>query len=98
MVQAGNDTRNVTFKERIGMTPSQAMFEEKPEKGVTDFRAFGCRPRLYEDKQHRPKGKHTPRAKKAMYVGFSHNMSACAFYIPDSGGQENQNVQSGQIF
>ena len=29
-------------------------------------------------------GKHTPRAKEAVYVGFTNNMSAWAFYIPES--------------
>ena len=38
---SGKDARNVTFKERIGMSPYQAMYGEK--KAVSDFRAFGCR-------------------------------------------------------
>ena len=42
---AGKDARNVTFKERIGMSPYQAMYGEK--KDVSDFRAFGCRAWVY---------------------------------------------------
>jgi hypothetical protein len=29
------------------------------------------------------KGKHTPRAKEEVYVGFADNMSARAFWIPE---------------
>jgi hypothetical protein len=78
---AGKDARNVTFKERIGMTPYQAMYGEK--KDVSNFRAFGCRAWVYLDKQRREKGKHTQRAKEAVYVGFVPNMSAWAFWIPE---------------
>ena len=78
---AGKDARNVTFKERIGMTPHQAMYGEK--KDVSGYRAFGCRAWVYEDKQRRENGKHTPRAKEAIYVGFVPNMSAWAFWIPE---------------
>ena len=42
---AGKDARNVTYKERIGMSPYQAMFGEK--KDISDFRAFGCRAWVY---------------------------------------------------
>jgi transposase InsO family protein len=38
---AGKDARNVTFKERIGMTQHQAMYGEK--RDVSDFRGFGYR-------------------------------------------------------
>ena len=78
---AGKDARNVTYKEHIGMSPYQAMYGEK--RVVSDFRAFGCRAWVYLDKQRREKGKHTPRAKEATYVGFTDNMSAWAFYIPE---------------
>ena len=56
------------------------MYGEK--KDVSDFRAFSCRAWVYLDKQRREKGKHTPRANEAIYVGFTDNMSAWAFYIP----------------
>ena len=64
------------------MTPHrQAMYGEK--KDVSDYRAFGCRAYVYEDKQRRANGKHTPRAKEAIYVGFVPNMSAWAFWFPE---------------
>ena len=68
---AGKDARNVTFKERIrvGMTPHQAMYGEK--KDVSDYRAFGCRAYVYEDKQRRANRKHTPRARKP-YMSVLH--------------------------
>ncbi len=46
---AGKDARNITFKERIGMTPHQAMYGDK--RDVSDFSAFGCRVWVYLDKQ-----------------------------------------------
>ena len=63
------------------MTPDEDMYGEK--KDVSDFRAFGCRAWVYLDKQRREKGKHTTRAKEAVYVGFADNMSAWAFWIPE---------------
>ncbi len=59
------------------MMPYQAMYGER--RDVSDFRAFGCRALMYLDKQRREKGKHTPRPKEAIYVGFGQNMSAWAF-------------------
>jgi hypothetical protein len=35
------------------------------------------------DKQRLEKGKHTPRAKEEVCVGFADNMSAWAFWIPE---------------
>ncbi len=78
---AGKDASNVTFKERIGMTQYQAMYGEK--KDISNYLAFGCRAWVYLDKQHREKGKHTPRAKEAVYVGFVPNMSAWAFRVQE---------------
>ena len=46
---AGKDARNETFKERIGMSPHQAMYGDK--KDVSDYQAFGCQAYVYEDKQ-----------------------------------------------
>ena len=85
----GKDARNVTFKERIKLTPYQAMYGEK--KDVSDFRAFGCRAWVHLDKQRREKGKHTPRAKEAIFVGLTDNMSAWAFYIPEDRKIMNSN-------
>ncbi len=74
---AGEDTHNVTFKERLCMTQYQAMYGEK--KDGSDNQAFGCRAKVYLDKQHQEKGKHTPKAKEAVYAEFLPNMSARAF-------------------
>ena len=71
---AGKDAQNVTYRDRIGMSPYQAMYGEK--KDVSRFRAFCCRAWVYLDKQRREKGKHTPRAKEAIYVGFNDNDTA----------------------
>ncbi len=76
---AGKDASNVTFKERIGMTPYHAMYGDK--KGDSDYRAFGCRAWVNLDKQRREKEMHTPKAKEAVYVGFLPNMSAWAFWV-----------------
>ena len=89
--KAGKDTRNVTFKERIGRSPYQAMYGEK--KDVSYFRAFGCRAWAYLDKRRREKGMHTPRAKEALYFGFTDNMSARAFYIPE----DRKIMESNQV-
>jgi hypothetical protein len=63
------------------MTPHKVMYGEKLD--VSDFRAFGFRAWVYLDKQCREKGKHSPRAKEAIYVGFANNMSAWALWIPE---------------
>ena len=69
------------------MTQHQAMYGEK--RDVSDFRAFGCRAWVYLDKQRREKGKHTPRAKEEVYVGFANNMSAWALWI-----REDKNIMT----
>ena len=93
---AGKDARNVTFKERIGMTPHQAMHGEK--KHVSDYRVFGCRAYVYEEKQRRANGKHTPRAKEAIYVGFVPKLTdhECVGIL-DPGRQENQDNEPSQV-
>ncbi len=57
---AGEDARYVIFKERVGMTPYQAMYGE--QKDVLDYQAFGCRAWVYLDKP-------TPRERKAHAEG-----------------------------
>ena len=76
---AEKNARNVTFKERIGMTLYQAMYGEK--KVVSDFRAPCGRACAYLDRQCREKGEHTPRAKEAVHVGLADNLSAWAFWV-----------------
>ncbi len=88
------DARHVTFKECIGMPPYQAMYGEKRDD--SDFRAFGCRAWVYLDKQRQEKGKHMPRAKEAVYVGFADNISVWAFWISER--QENYDINSCQVF
>ena len=73
------------------MTPHQAMYGEK--KDVCDYRAFGCQAYVYEDKQRRANGKHTPRAKEAIYVGTEHECVG----ILDPGRQENQDNEPSQV-
>ncbi len=63
------------------MAPCQSMNDEK--RDVSDFRAFGCRAWVYDDKQRREKEKHTPKAREAIYAGFDDNMSAWAFWMPE---------------
>jgi hypothetical protein len=77
----GIDARNATFKARIGTTPHHLMYGQK--KDVSCFQAFGCRAWVYIDPQRRAKGKHTPRAEEAIYVGFAINTSAWPFYVPE---------------
>ncbi len=60
----GKDARNVTFKERIGMTPHQAMYGVRD---VSDFRAIGCRACVYLDKQ-RQKKESTRREPRRQYT------------------------------
>ncbi len=38
---------------------------------------------IFRHKKHLEKGKHTPRAKEKIYVGFDNNLSAWAFWIPE---------------
>jgi hypothetical protein len=75
------DASNATFKARIGTTQHHLMYGQK--KDVSGFRAFGCRAWVYIDQERRAKGKHTPRAEEAIYVGFASNTSAWSFYVPE---------------
>ena len=76
---AGRDARNATYKERIGTTPWRRMHGEM--RDVSKFRAFGCRAWVYLDKERRENGKHTPRAVKAINLGFKTNTSTYCFFI-----------------
>ncbi len=59
---ASKDASNVpvTFKERIGLTPYQAMYVEK--KDASDYRAFRCKAWVYLEQA-------TPRERKAHAEG-----------------------------
>jgi hypothetical protein len=76
----GCEARNVTYKARIGTTPWKLMHAEK--KGVSRFRAFGCRAWVHLNSERREKGKHTPRAIEAIHLGFEPNTSAYSFQAP----------------
>ncbi len=45
-------------------------------KDVSRFSAFGCRAWVYLNVERREKGKHTPRAHGAIYLGFEPDNSA----------------------
>jgi hypothetical protein len=76
---AGFDARNTTFKARIGITQHHLIYGQK--KDVSSFLAFGCRAWVYIDPERLAKGKHTPRAEEAIYVGFAINTSVWSFYV-----------------
>ncbi len=63
------------------MTPHKAMYGEKQD--VSDYLAFGYLAYVYQDKQRRANGKHTPRAKEVVHVGFVPNMSAWASWMQE---------------
>jgi hypothetical protein len=71
---AGKDARNVTYKQRLWQTPHSCIYGEL--KDVSRFRAFGCRAWVYLNAERREKGKYTPRAQEAIYLGFEPNTSA----------------------
>jgi hypothetical protein len=72
---AAKDARNVTYKERIQMTPHMRMYGAKKE--ISRFRAFGYRAYIYLISERKANGKHIPRAFEAINLGFAtdHNMS-----------------------
>ena len=79
--EAGVDARNVTFKERLKETSWTRMYGEP--KDVSRYRPFGCRAWVHLNSDRRDKGKHTPRAQEAIYLGFEPNTSAWSFFIPE---------------
>ena len=64
----GLNSRNATFKRRLGTTPHEKIFGVK--KDVTKFRPFGCRAYIHMDQDRREKGKHVPKAIKGIHLGF----------------------------
>ena len=78
---AAKDARNVTYKERIRMTPYLYMYGTKKDK--SKFRAFGCQAYMYLNEERRGKGKHIPRAVEAGFA-TDHNISGYKLYIPSS--------------
>jgi hypothetical protein len=90
---AGIDASNATFKARIGTTPHHLMYGQK--KDVSCVLAFRCRAWVYIDPQRRAKGKHTPRAEEAIYVGFAINTSAWSFFC--SGKTEDRDHEPSEV-
>jgi hypothetical protein len=78
----GKDARNVTYKQRLGLTPYSCIYGEL--KDVSSFHTFGCRAWVYVNAERREKGKHTSRAQEAIYLGFEPNTRAFLFFIPES--------------
>jgi hypothetical protein len=74
----GIDACNPTFKARVGTTQHHLMYGQK--KDVSGFRAFECRAWVNIDPERQAKGKHTPRAEEAIYVGFAINTSALSVH------------------
>ena len=72
---AAKDARNVTYKERIRMTPYMYMYGRK--KDISKFRAFGCQAYMNLNEERRGKSKHIPRADEAINLGFAtdHNIN-----------------------
>jgi hypothetical protein len=66
---AGIDAHTVKFKVRIGTTQHHLRYGQKND--FSGFLAFGCKAWIYIDPERRAKGKHTPRAEGAIYVGFA---------------------------
>jgi hypothetical protein len=79
---AAKDARNVTYKERIQMTPHMRMYRAK--KDISRFRAFGCQVYMYLNSERRANGKHISRPVEAINLGFAtdHNMSGYKLFIP----------------
>ena len=76
MVSAGNhgmNSRNTTFKRRLGTTPHEKIFGIK--KDVTKFRPFGCRAYMHLNKDQREKGKHVPKAVELIHLGFATDLN-----------------------
>jgi hypothetical protein len=73
--------RNATFKKRIGTTPHEMVFGVK--KDVSKFRPFCCQAYVHLNKERREKGRHAPRAIKAINLGIATdaNTSGYKFYM-----------------
>ena len=77
----GKDARNVTYRQRLESTPYTCMYCEV--KDVSRICTFRCRTWVHLNWERRQKGKHTPRALEAVYLGFEPNTSSWCFFIPE---------------
>ena len=77
----GLNSRNATFKRRLGTTPHEKIFGVK--KDVSKFRPFGCRAYMHLNKDRRGQGAHAPRAVEVIHLGFAtdQNTSGYKFLI-----------------
>ena len=75
------NSRNATFKRRLGTTPHEKIFGVK--KDVSKFRPFGCRAYMHLNKDRRGQGAHAPRAVEVIHLGFAtdQNTSGYKFLI-----------------
>ena len=64
----GLNSRNTTFKRRLGTTPHEKIFGVK--KDVSKFRPFGCRAYMLLNKDRRGQGAHAPRAVEVIHFKF----------------------------
>ena len=82
---ASRDARNATYHERVKTTPYMAVYD-KP-KDVSKFRGFGCRAYMYLNEDRRGNGKHLPRAREGIHLGFASdsNTSGYVIYFPETG-------------
>jgi hypothetical protein len=78
---AWKDASNVAYKKLLGSMPYTCMHGEV--KDFSRFRAFRCRAWVHLNSERREKGKHTPRALDAIYLGFEPNTSSWCFFIPE---------------
>ena len=84
-VNHGMNSRNETFKRRLGTTPHEKVFGVK--KDVSKFRPFGCRAYMHLNKDRREEGKHVPKAVEVIHLDFESdlNTSGYRFLIEGTG-------------
>jgi hypothetical protein len=89
----GKDARNATYCSRISTTPHMKLFGVP--KDVSKFRAFGCECFMYLNKDRRDPGKHTPRARCMIYMGFASDSNTSGWKLYDI--EKNKFYISNQV-
>ena len=79
------DARNATYHARIKTSLYKAIYDKT--QNLSKFRALGCRAYMYLNDERRPPGKHVPRAREGINLGFATdcNTSGYMIYFPDTG-------------
>jgi hypothetical protein len=79
------DARNATYHARIKTSLYKAIYDKM--QNLSKFRALGCRAYMYLNDERRPPGKHVPRAREGINLGFATdcNTSGYMIYFPDTG-------------